>query len=244
MRASWRWRSERVRSRSACAAAIPACAAAISACACDTPSECPVDFGLLQLFLAAVILDGRFCRCYRRIRLGNLRLVIVVLQFDQQVPFVHLLIVRDVYFADNAGNLRAERGKIAADVSVVGNLFRFAAFPGIPVSGNGNQDSESEQDDQDRRDVFLPAGSMSAEVRSALCLDVPASAPVLGTRRERGRRTLITLLFARNMARAEFLVAHPKRPRLLPAFSFAPDVPLPSPCNPYSRLAQAVDLTP
>jgi hypothetical protein len=108
------------------------------------PTDCPVDFGLLQLFLAPVILDGGFCRCHARIRLGYLRLVIAVLQFEQQVAFLQLLVVSNVHRADNAGHLSAKRGKITADVSVVGNLFRFAAFPGIPVPDKGNEDSKAE----------------------------------------------------------------------------------------------------
>ncbi len=108
------------------------------------PSEGAVYFGLLQLFLAPIILDGGFCRCHPSIRLGYLCLVVPVLQFEQQVTFVHLLVVSDVHCADNAGHLSAKRSKITPDVSIVGNLLRFAAFPGIPVPDKGNEDSKAE----------------------------------------------------------------------------------------------------
>ena len=61
---------------------------------------------------------------------------------------MHLLIVGDVYRANNAGNLGAKWREVAANVSVVGSLFRLAAFPGVPVPGDSNQDGESEQHNQ------------------------------------------------------------------------------------------------
>ena len=69
---------------------------------------------------------------------------------------MYLLVVGDVYGADNAGNLGAEWRQVAANIGIVGNLFHLAALPGIPVPGNGNHDRESEQHNQNRREVFLP----------------------------------------------------------------------------------------
>ena len=96
-----------------------------------------------------------------------------------------LLIVGDVYCANNAGNLGAERREIASNVSVIGFLFRFAAFPGIPVPGNGDQDGESEQYNQNRRDVSLPTGSRLCCRLWLFAWYVPASRAVLATQRER-----------------------------------------------------------
>ena len=115
-----------------------------------------IDASVLQLALAKVVLDGSPGGLYGRIRLGNLRLIIVVLQFNDEVPFVYLLIVGDGYTSNDSGHLRTERREIAANISIVSNLFDMATFPGIPVPGNGNQDSQSEEYDQNGRKVFLP----------------------------------------------------------------------------------------
>src|SRR5258705_9942444 len=53
------------------------------------------NLGILQFALAKVVVYGGPSRPDSRIRLVNLCLVIFVFQFDEQVPFVHLLIMRD-----------------------------------------------------------------------------------------------------------------------------------------------------
>src|SRR5271165_5409524 len=118
---------------------------------CRNLRLCLIDSGkrfsnsrVLQFALTNIVLDGGPGSLDGCIRLVNLRLKVVVLQLNQEVSFVYLLIVGDVNRADNAGNLGAKRGEVAANVSVVGNLFRLAAFPGIPVPGNSNQEGESE----------------------------------------------------------------------------------------------------
>ena len=122
---------------------------------------------------------------------------------------MHLLIVRDVYAPNDAGNLGAERGEVAANVSVVGNLFRFAAFPGIPVPGNGNQDRESEQYNQDRRDVSLPTrGRLSCALLFARQFRLRCGA---GDSTGTGEADINYAPFsASDMARAEFSFVHPK----------------------------------
>src|ERR1700739_3865182 len=80
------------------------------------------NLGVLQFALAKVVVYGGPGRRDGRISLLNLRPVILVLKFDEQVAFVHLLIVRDVYRADDAGNLGAEGSEIASDVGVVSDL--------------------------------------------------------------------------------------------------------------------------
>ena len=42
----------------------------------------PIDFGLLQLFLASVVLDCSFCSLHRRTRLRYLRAVIVIVELN------------------------------------------------------------------------------------------------------------------------------------------------------------------
>ncbi len=116
----------------------------------------PINACILKLTLAKVILDGSFGRLYGRIRLGNLRLIVVVLKFNQEISLVYLLIVGNVYTSNDSGHLRAERGQIAANIGIVGNLFEMATFPGIPVPGQGNQDSQSKEYDHYRRNVFQP----------------------------------------------------------------------------------------
>src|SRR5271157_3486569 len=76
------------------------------------------------------------------------------LQLNQKLSFVYLLVIGDRYISDNAGNLGAEWGKVAANIGVIGDLVNLAALPGIPVSSNGNNDSDSEQHYQNGSQVF------------------------------------------------------------------------------------------
>ena len=116
----------------------------------------PIDASVFELTLAKVVLDGSPCRLHSRIRLGNLRLIIAVLKFNDEVSLVYLLIVGNGYILNDSGHLRTERGEIATNISIVGSLFNMATFPGIPVPGYGNQDSQSKKYDEHRRDVFQP----------------------------------------------------------------------------------------
>ena len=43
---------------------------------------------------------------HRRACLCHLRLIVVVLELNEEIAFVHLLVIGDVDVADNAGDLR------------------------------------------------------------------------------------------------------------------------------------------
>src|SRR5216684_2885098 len=114
------------------------------------------NLGILQFALAKIVVYGGPCRRDGRIRLVNLRLVIFIFQFDEQVPFAHLLIVRDVYCANDTGNLGAEGSEIASDVGVVSDLVDSPALPGIPISGEGDDQSGSEEEHSYGREIAEP----------------------------------------------------------------------------------------
>ena len=61
-----------------------------------------------------------------------------------------LLVVRHVDCAHDARNLGTERSKVAANVSIICDLFDLAAFPRIPVTRNGDQDCQSEKHHENR----------------------------------------------------------------------------------------------
>src|SRR5258705_2268945 len=114
------------------------------------------NLGILQFALAKVVVYRGPCCRDGRIRLVNLRLVIFVFQFNDQVPFVHLLIVRDVYCANDTGNLGAEWSEIASDVGVVSDLVDSPALPGIPISGEGDDQNGSEEEYSYGREIAEP----------------------------------------------------------------------------------------
>lgn len=53
--------------------------------------KCSLDARVLQLPLPPVVLNGRFGGFYRRARQRHLRLVVVILKFDQEIPGMHAL---------------------------------------------------------------------------------------------------------------------------------------------------------
>jgi len=105
-----------------------------------------------------------------RSSLVNLRPVIVILQFDDEVALAYLLIVGDVNRAYGASHLGAQRCQVAANVRIVGDLFELATFPRIPVPGEGHQHGRGEQHHQNRRQVGPP--SRPAARRSGRRIDV------------------------------------------------------------------------
>src|SRR6266404_1037500 len=111
---------------------------------------------ILQFALAKVVVYGGPCCRDGRIRLVNLSLVIFVFQFDEQVPFVHLLIVRDVYRANDAGNLGAQRSEISPYVGIICYLVDSPALPGIPISGEGDDQRGSEEEHSYGREIAEP----------------------------------------------------------------------------------------
>jgi len=90
------------------------------------------------------------------IRLINLRLVIFVFQFDEQVPFAHLLIVRDVYRANDAGNFGTQRSEISPHIRIICYLVDSPALPGIPISGERDDQSGSEEEHSYGREIAEP----------------------------------------------------------------------------------------
>jgi hypothetical protein len=106
-----------------------------------------INASVFELTLAKVVLDGSLGRLHGRIRLGNLRLIIIVLKFNDEISLMYLLIVGNGHTLNDSGHLRTERGEIAANIGIVGNLFEMATFPGIPVPDQGNQDGQSEEYD-------------------------------------------------------------------------------------------------
>src|SRR6266403_2298541 len=114
------------------------------------------NLGILQFALAKIVVYGGPCRRDGRIRLINLRLVIFVFQFDEQVPFAHLLIVRDVHRANDAGNLGAQRSEISPHIRIICYLVDSPALPGIPMSGEGDDQSGSEKEHSYGREIAEP----------------------------------------------------------------------------------------
>ena len=108
------------------------------------------DTRILQLALAKILLNAGTPRLNCGFGLIHLRPVVIILQFDEEIALVYLLVVRHVDGAHDTRHLRTERGKVAANVSVIGGLFDLAAFPRIPITSNRDQDSQSEKHHKDR----------------------------------------------------------------------------------------------
>src|SRR5205807_1951435 len=120
---------------------------------------------VLQLALAKVVFDGgtgslNCCAC-----LVNLRPVVVVLQFDDEVALVYSLKVGYMNRAHDAGHLRAQRCKVAADVSIISYLFDLAALPRIPVASDSDQNRYAEHHDKKRSYVLFPSDTAVRRVR-------------------------------------------------------------------------------
>ena len=52
----------------------------------------------------------------------------------------------------------AERGEIAANISIIGYLLGLCSLPAIPVAGNGHNDRYGQCEHDQRRPVLLPYG--------------------------------------------------------------------------------------
>ena len=83
----------------------------------------------MQLALPPVVLDRRRCCLDRRACLRYLRLIVVVLQFEEEVALTHLLEVGDLNISDDASDLRTERRKIATNVCIVRDLLDPSPLP-------------------------------------------------------------------------------------------------------------------
>src|SRR4029077_14065724 len=128
------------------------------------------DARILQLPLAKVFLNTSPRSRNSGIGLINLGPIIIVLQLDEKVTLVHLLVVRDIYHAHNACHLGTERSKVAANVSIICNLFDLATFPSIPVTCDGDQNSQSENHHENWRYVALPPGTSARN--GLICTDL------------------------------------------------------------------------
>src|SRR5467141_3187045 len=114
------------------------------------------NLGILQFALAKVVVYSGPCRRDGRIRLVSLCLVVFVFQFDEQVPLVHLLIIRNMYRANDAGNLGAQRSEISPHVRIICYLVNSPTLPGIPISGEGDDQSGSEKEHSYGREIAEP----------------------------------------------------------------------------------------
>src|SRR5712691_8033226 len=111
---------------------------------------------ILQLALATVVFNSRTGSLNCCTGLVNLRPVVVVLQFDDELALAYSLKIGYMNRAHDAGHLGAQRCKVAADVSIIGYLFDFAALPRIPVASDGDQNRQGERHDKERAYVLFP----------------------------------------------------------------------------------------
>src|ERR1700686_778331 len=109
------------------------------------------DARILQLPLAKIFLNASTRSRNCSIGLINLCPIVIVLQLDQEVALVLLLVVGHIHRAHNACHLGTERSKVAANVSIICNLFDLATFPRIPVTCDGDQNGQSEKHHEDGR---------------------------------------------------------------------------------------------
>jgi hypothetical protein len=95
---------------------------------------------VLQLALATVVFDGSMGSRNSRTGLVNLCPIILILQFDDQIAIVYPLKVFHVNRTHDARHLGAQRCKVTANVSIIGDLFDLATLPRVPVASDGDQD--------------------------------------------------------------------------------------------------------
>jgi hypothetical protein len=74
---------------------------------------------------------------------------------------MYLLVVRHIDCVHNARHLGAERSQVAANVSIIRDLFNLAAFPCIPVTRDGDQNSQSEKQHENGRYIVLPPRTLA-----------------------------------------------------------------------------------
>ena len=134
------------------------------------PGQGLVDSCVLQLALPAIVFDR--CPSCLDCRAGLVHLcsVIVILQFDDEIALMDLLIVADVDRTHDPRDFGAQRCKIAANIGVVRDLFRFAALPGIPVARKRNQNGKRQQNNHQGSYEFFPSGLWPRDVLSCLVL--------------------------------------------------------------------------
>ena len=124
-------------------------------CLIDTGTRA-INFGVLQLALPVIVLDGSFRSLNRSGSLIQLRSEIVIVQLDDQLSLAHLLIIRDLHIPHDARNFCAQRSEIAAYIGIICHLFDPPTLPGVPVPSDRDEDHSSEQHDQSGHDEFPP----------------------------------------------------------------------------------------
>src|SRR6202041_2398866 len=72
---------------------------------------------------------------------------------------MYLLVVRHVDGAHDGRHLSTKWSKVAANVSIICDLFDLPALPGIPVTRNGDQNGQSEKHHKDGSYQALPPGT-------------------------------------------------------------------------------------
>src|SRR5690348_3771463 len=114
---------------------------------------------ILQLALAAVVYDGGAGCLHCCSGLVNLRSVVIVLQFHNEVAFVYWLKVGHMHCAYDASHLGAQRRDIAADVSIISYLYDLAALPRIPVTSDGDENCHGERHNKEGSQELFPSPS-------------------------------------------------------------------------------------
>src|SRR6266851_7178403 len=117
------------------------------------------DARILQLALAKIFLNARTRSRNCGVGLIDLCPIVIVLQLDEEVALVDLLVVSHLHCAHDSRYLGTERGKVAANVSIICNLVDLATFPRIPVTCDGDQNGQSENHHENWRYVALPPGT-------------------------------------------------------------------------------------
>src|SRR6266851_1586504 len=144
---------------------------------CCNLRSCLIDTGhrfsdarVLQLPLAKIFLNARTRSRNCGIGLINLRLIVIVLQLDEEVALVDLLVVGHIHRAHNACNLGTERSKVAANVSIIRNLLYLSTFPCVPVMCDGDQNGQSKKHHEKWGYVALPPGTLARHC--LICTDL------------------------------------------------------------------------
>src|SRR5258708_3325474 len=116
---------------------------------------------ILQLALAEIFLNAATRSLNCRLALIDLGLIVIILQFDEEIALVNLLVVSRAHRAHDACHLGAERGKVAANVSIIRDLLYLSAFPCVPVTRDGDHNGHSEKHHENWSYVALPPGTLA-----------------------------------------------------------------------------------
>ena len=87
---------------------------------------------------------------------ANGRREVIIFELNQNVTFVYLLVVADLYLANQARDLGTQRRDISAYKGIIGALFNATSLPGIPVVSDCEDDGHRPYNYKNRSSVFLP----------------------------------------------------------------------------------------